>query len=104
MGLGKTVQAIVFMLHVKALANGQTRQLVVVPLSVAQNWLDELQKFSPSLSCTMYLGDMNQRTVIQKQWFDSPTDILLTTYEMCMKDEHFFQKPFDLLLVDEAHR
>ena len=44
MGLGKTLQSISFMAHMKHELNESGPFLVVVPLSVISNWLAELER------------------------------------------------------------
>ena len=50
MGLGKTVQAIAVLLDRARLGPA----LVLAPTSVAFNWVQELQRFAPSLRPVLY--------------------------------------------------
>ncbi|XP_074642312.1 chromodomain-helicase-DNA-binding protein 1-like isoform X2 [Tubulanus polymorphus] len=109
MGLGKTCQTISFMVHVNDKI--KTPHLVLCPLSVLSNWQMELKKFAPSLAVISYVGDKDTRSNIQtdirsqKNRTQYHFDVLLTTYEVCLKDEDFLCSiPWHLLVVDEAHR
>ncbi|KAG6816760.1 hypothetical protein H0H87_003155 [Tephrocybe sp. NHM501043] len=53
MGLGKTLQTIAFSAYLREHHNS-TPFLVVCPLSVMHNWLDEYQKFAPSVRALNY--------------------------------------------------
>ncbi|XP_055020875.1 chromodomain-helicase-DNA-binding protein 1-like isoform X2 [Boleophthalmus pectinirostris] len=79
--------------------------LVVSPLSVMENWRKEMQSFAPSLKILCYQGDKERRTEIQQEAKTKDFHVLLTTYEMCLRDALFFKKwKWEALVVDEAHR
>lgn len=48
MGLGKTLQALTLVLHLKE-TRAARPSLVICPTSVAENWLEEAEKFAPCL-------------------------------------------------------
>jgi ATP-dependent DNA helicase len=48
MGLGKTLQTIAFAAHLRA--TGTRPFLVVCPLSVLHNWVEEFRRFAPGVS------------------------------------------------------
>jgi SWI/SNF-related matrix-associated actin-dependent regulator of chromatin subfamily A member 5 len=50
MGLGKTLQVISFIAHLIFEAKQPGRHLVVVPLSVLFNWINELKRFCPAIA------------------------------------------------------
>ncbi|XP_015731819.2 chromodomain-helicase-DNA-binding protein 1-like isoform X2 [Coturnix japonica] len=106
MGLGKTCQTISLLLYLtKKLANKE-RSLILCPLSVLSNWKEELERFAPGLSFVTYIGNKEERYKLQQNVKEQPHfHVLLTTYEICMKDAAFL-KCFDwaALVVDEAHR
>ena len=97
MGLGKTLQVITTILKLKE--NGALNEgpiLVVVPTSLLTNWLNEIQKFAPSLRAHVYHG--TSRSLPK-----SDTDIILTTYGVVRSDkEKFLKKNFYAIIIDEA--
>ncbi|XP_015284476.1 PREDICTED: chromodomain-helicase-DNA-binding protein 1-like, partial [Gekko japonicus] len=105
MGLGKTCQAISLLVVLQ----GKLKKrpfLILCPLSVLNNWKEELEKFSPGLSFVAYAGDKEERAKLQEDLRPSDSfHVLLTTYELCLRDATFL-KSFNwvCLVVDEAHR
>ncbi|XP_053262435.1 chromodomain-helicase-DNA-binding protein 1-like [Podarcis raffonei] len=105
MGLGKTCQAISLLVVLSGKLNKRPF-LILCPLSVLNNWKQELERFSPSLSLVTYSGNKEERTELQQD-FKSNHDfhILLTTYEVCLRDTAFLKRfSWACLVVDEAHR
>nr|XP_028568103.1 chromodomain-helicase-DNA-binding protein 1-like isoform X1 [Podarcis muralis] len=105
MGLGKTCQAISLLVVLRGKLNKRPF-LILCPLSVLSNWKQELERFSPSLSLVTYSGNKEERTELQQD-FKSNHDfhILLTTYEVCLRDAAFLKRfSWACLVVDEAHR
>ncbi|XP_054858987.1 chromodomain-helicase-DNA-binding protein 1-like isoform X2 [Eublepharis macularius] len=105
MGLGKTCQTISLLVVI----SGKLKKrpfLILCPLSVLNNWKEELEKFSPGLSFVAYAGDKEERAKLQEDLRSCHSfHILLTTYELCLRDAAFL-KGFNwaCLVVDEAHR
>ncbi|KAJ3215196.1 Chromodomain-helicase-DNA-binding protein 1-like [Clydaea vesicula] len=111
MGLGKTIQAISFLTYLKFdLKIPNVQFLVVSPLSVLQNWSEEITKFSSGLNLFSYHGSklerIELRELIQNKLVEF--DVLLTTYETVINDIEFFEDKsifnWTFLIVDEAHR
>ncbi|CCE82322.1 Piso0_002042 [Millerozyma farinosa CBS 7064] len=101
MGLGKTVQCIAFLAFL--IENGISGPfLVVAPLSTLTNWEKELHRFAPSVTTLKYIGSKDQRSKLK---LESSTNIILTSYEMSIKDfpklNHINWK---YLIIDEGHR
>jgi SNF2 family DNA or RNA helicase len=82
MGLGKTVQLIATIL-----GNKKKRTLVVVPKSIVSQWVNEVRKFAPSLSCKEWDRDVN-------------ADVIIVPYSMVGKVEPI---KWDRIILDEAH-
>ena len=62
-------------------------------------------RFAPSLVVTVYVGDQDERSRIRKGVRRSAPDILLTTYDLCLRDNFFFEKRvYNTVIVDEGHR
>ncbi|KAK4701965.1 ATP-dependent DNA helicase, partial [Phenoliferia sp. Uapishka_3] len=109
MGLGKTLQTIAF---IAWLWENQVYGpfIIVVPLSVLDNWISEFRRFTPSLPLLRYYGP--DRALLRKDiYMDAngratiDTPIILTTYQIVMNDRAFLSKfTYKWLVVDEAHR
>ncbi|XP_062412778.1 chromodomain-helicase-DNA-binding protein 1-like [Sardina pilchardus] len=106
MGLGKTCQTISLLVYTKGVLGKAGPFLVLSPLSVLENWRQEMQRFSPGLSVVCYTGDKEKRAELQTELLDNGHfHVLLTTYEMCLKDSSFLKRwKWKILVVDEAHR
>lgn len=98
--------------------------LVVAPLSLIAQWQSEIALWSPDINCVVMHGSQQARDIILSYEFyyheaftpkadvqalrkknACKFDVLLTTYEICMKDIKLFTKiDWKVLIVDEAHR
>ncbi|ROL44491.1 Chromodomain-helicase-DNA-binding protein 1-like [Anabarilius grahami] len=106
MGLGKTCQTISLLAYARGCLKMNGPFLVLCPLSVLENWRQELERFCPSLSVLCYAGDKERRAELQEELKNVKNfHVLLTTYEMCLKDARFLKSwKWKILVVDEAHR
>ncbi|XP_021013979.1 chromodomain-helicase-DNA-binding protein 1-like isoform X4 [Mus caroli] len=106
MGLGKTCQTIALLIYLVGRLNDEGPFLVLCPLSVLSNWKEEMERFAPGLSCVTYTGDKEERARLQQDLRqESGFHVLLTTYEICLKDASFLKSfSWSVLAVDEAHR
>ncbi|XP_058634927.1 chromodomain-helicase-DNA-binding protein 1-like isoform X2 [Onychostoma macrolepis] len=106
MGLGKTCQTISLLAYARGCLKMNGPFLVLCPLSVLENWRQELERFCSSLSVICYTGDKERRAELQKELrSDRHFHVLLTTYEMCLKDARYLKSwKWKILVVDEAHR
>ncbi|XP_076870875.1 chromodomain-helicase-DNA-binding protein 1-like [Brachyhypopomus gauderio] len=106
MGLGKTCQTISLLVYARGYLGMKGPFLVLCPLSVMENWRGELERFSPGLSVLCYTGDKDRRAELQTRMLeDTHFHILLTTYEICLKDAKILKRrKWKILVVDEAHR
>lgn len=123
MGLGKTLQTIALLLHIYTgeapampKAVGRTpRQLslfdepfflppslIVMPTSLIHNWLNELEKFAPSLRVYVHTGS-NRIRGDEFEKSISGCQIVLTSYGIVRQDIHFLSNyPFHYLILDES--
>ncbi|KAM0750458.1 hypothetical protein T439DRAFT_326425 [Meredithblackwellia eburnea MCA 4105] len=109
MGLGKTLQTIAFLAW---LWENQVYgpYLIVVPLSVLDNWISEFARFTPTIPTLRYYGA--DRVGLRKfirlgadGRATAETPIVLTTYQIVINDRSFLSKfRYKWLVVDEAHR
>ncbi|XP_069744831.1 chromodomain-helicase-DNA-binding protein 1-like isoform X2 [Narcine bancroftii] len=103
MGLGKTCQSISLLLYLTGRQKEKGPFLILCPLSVVKNWTEELEGFAPQLSFVVYTGDKDTRIALQQDLENF--HVLLTTYEICLKDASFLRRfNWSVLIVDEAHR
>ncbi|KAI5120994.1 hypothetical protein M0805_000455 [Coniferiporia weirii] len=126
MGLGKTLQTISFCAFHRERSNQPF--LVVCPLSVLHNWMDEFEKFAPKIPVVMYHGTPAdraelRRTVMrptkdeeeeadsdasprkQKRRKEKKPHVVVTTYEMIIRDrKHLTNHKWGYIVVDEGHR
>ncbi|TKS74852.1 Chromodomain-helicase-DNA-binding protein 1-like [Collichthys lucidus] len=105
MGLGKTCQTISLLVYASGALGKKGPFLVLSPLSVMENWRTELEGFAPSLTVLCYKGDKERRAELQREADTQDFNVLLTTYELCLKDASFLRRwKWTVLVVDEAHR
>lgn len=114
MGLGKTIQIIAFLLSQR-----KSKSIVVVPTSVIYNWMDEFEKFAPSIKIGLVHGSKSKRDKVLrdfkrglgikieeenlKEKSYEKYDVLLTTYGSLKNDEKAYENlSFDYCIIDEA--
>ncbi|KAK7049392.1 putative ATPase [Paramarasmius palmivorus] len=66
MGLGKTLQTISFTAYLREITAHPDPILIVCPLSVVHNWIDEYKKFAPEIPVLMYLGTPDERAELRR--------------------------------------
>ena len=75
--------------------------LVIAPASVVHNWMNELQRFAPSLMACNYTGDVTSRCDKRKalmRW-----DVVVTTYHTLRSDiELLATLQFGIVVFDES--
>ncbi|KAK8845307.1 hypothetical protein IAR55_006020 [Kwoniella newhampshirensis] len=114
MGLGKTLQTISFLAHLRSKGTWGPF-LIVCPLSVLNNWIMEFEKFCPGIPVLMYHGTPEHRAELRATRLQPPVQpgandtstfpIVVTTYEITMKDRQFLSGfLWKFIVVDEGHR
>jgi len=110
MGLGKTVQTIGFLSHLRA-KGILGPYLVIGPLSTLSNWVSEFKRWTPSIPVILYHGTKQERAEKRMEHMPTSTPIkpnfpvIVTSYEVVMADRKFLSKyNFKYLVVDEGHR
>jgi SNF2-related domain/SNF2 Helicase protein/Helicase conserved C-terminal domain len=104
MGLGKTVQAIAMLVSEREElgrdALGPT--LVVCPMSVARQWVAEVQRFAPELRVHLHHG--SDRLANEELWRKvREVDVVVTSYDIATRDvDALAEVEWDRLLMDEA--
>lgn len=78
MGLGKTLQTLSLICHLKENWNHTGPSLVVCPLSVLYSWCQEVDKWAPSLKCLRFHASQTDSIASQSL---AKYDIVVTTYD-----------------------
>lgn len=86
MGLGKTLQVIAFLAAIAEQDEGkQTQQkaektakrfLIVAPLSVLPNWMEQFERFAPTVATAMYIGAQADRAAMQATVTSSKAEVV----------------------------
>ena len=96
MGLGKTIQTIALIALLREQENYLGPHLIVAPLSTLSNWIEEFEKWTPSVPALLYHGNQDKRKELRHtQLFKNldgnrPTGkfpVVCTSPEMVMRDE-----------------
>ena len=99
MGLGKTLQTIAHLSLEKDSGRMTEPCLILMPTSLIGNWQREFKKFAPHLELLILHGP--KREVRRRELPNA--DVVLTTYPLLLRDiEHFRDRDFHLLILDEA--
>ncbi|BHF58101.1 SWI/SNF-related matrix-associated actin-dependent regulator of chromatin sub A member 5 [Sparganum proliferum] len=106
MGLGKTLQTIALLGYVKHYRGKNGPFLIIVPKSTLSNWMQEVKKWVPSLRPVCLIGSQEDRLrTIREEILPGNWDILVTSYEMCIKEKPVLRRyNYVYLVIDEAHR
>jgi SNF2 family DNA or RNA helicase len=95
MGLGKTLQALAIILE----KTGQGPCLVVAPTSVCMNWLQEADRFAPTLNMHV-LANRNRRKLVQSL---KEFDVLVTSYTLLQQEAKLLAgMDWQIIVLDEA--
>lgn len=105
-GLGKTLQSIAFIGHIKFVMQQSGPFLVLAPLSTLPNWQNEFERWCPDLRVVKYHGNKQQRDLMKKEaLIAGKFDVCITNYESARSDEGVLtQFVWRVLVMDEAHR
>lgn len=86
MGLGKTLQTIAFLGWLTYHQHVSGPHLIIVPLSVIANWMNEFKRFLPQMRVLkLHSSDPNERDRVRKfvlPQLHEQYDVVVTTYEM----------------------
>ncbi|KAM1169870.1 hypothetical protein TB2_020031 [Malus domestica] len=116
MGLGKTIQAITYLMLLKHLNDDPGPHLIVCPASVLENWERELKKWCPSFTVLQYHGAARsayskELNSLSKTGLPPPFNVILVCYSLFerhsaqQKDDRKILKrwQWSCVLMDEAH-
>lgn len=100
MGLGKTLQAISMLLDAKN-SQEEMHTLIVSPASLVYNWKEEFQKYAPTLTVNLVVGNQQERAEIIHKYKES--DVLVTSYDLLKRDiAEYSDVSFTYQIIDEA--
>ncbi|HEC90080.1 MAG TPA: DEAD/DEAH box helicase [Alphaproteobacteria bacterium] len=104
MGLGKTIQVLSLLLVLGRKKKGKQPSLLVAPASLLANWMQEIERFAPSLKAliihpsAMTAERMRQLTPDQFAGFD----LAITSYGTLLRSPVLADTNWRLLVLDEA--
>uniref|UniRef100_A0A0N5BZ03 Chromatin-remodeling complex ATPase chain Iswi n=1 Tax=Strongyloides papillosus TaxID=174720 RepID=A0A0N5BZ03_STREA len=106
MGLGKTLQTISLLGYMKHYKGINGPFLIILPKSTITNWENEFHKWCPTLKTVVLKGTVEERNEIIKECIlPSKFEVLLTNYELVMKNMSVLQKfTWKYIVIDEGHR
>lgn len=114
MGLGKTIQTISLIALLREKEKYLGPHLIVAPLSTLSNWVEEFQKWTPSVPVLLYHGDPAKReelrtTKITKHLQNGrPTSkfpVVCTSYDIILRDKNYLSHiNWEFIIIDEGHR
>ena len=98
MGLGKTLQALTLLQKAKEV-DGPMPTLVIAPTTVVFNWENEIQKFTPDLTCLKIQGADRKGLFKEIPNYD----IIITSYALVRRDIAKLKKfKFRYVILDES--
>ncbi|XP_067932031.1 DNA excision repair protein ERCC-6-like isoform X3 [Watersipora subatra] len=113
MGLGKTIQVIAFLSGLFDAEEAKTI-IIVMPLSLIENWRSEFDKWAPGIQVQTYHGGSARERARCTAKIQRRGGVLLTSYGMIVsaaellakKDGESFGREFkyDYVILDEGHK
>lgn len=112
MGLGKTLQSISILVYMQEYQNQNGPHLIVVPKSTLSNWINEIERWAPTLKAVKFHGTKEERIQLAREVMEPAQrdenrrwNVCVTTYEVCNMDRQVLNKfAWSYLIIDEAHR
>lgn len=106
MGLGKTLQTISLLGYLKHYRNIPGPHMVIVPKSTLQNWVNEFERWCPSIKTVCLTGNKDQRAaIIRDVMMPGDWDVCITSYEIVIREKACFKRfNWRYVVIDEAHR
>lgn len=106
MGLGKTLQTISFLGYLRYIEKIPGPFLVIAPKSTLNNWLREINRWTPDVNAFILQGDKEERAeLIQKKLLGCDFDVVIASYEIIIREKSPLKKiNWEYIIIDEAHR
>ena len=86
-----------------AVKSRMNKGIIVCPAGLKLNWSREAQAWI-NRSSTVVSGTKKRRTRLYKEFAEADRGILILSYETLRSDLTLVDMPYDVLIVDEAHR
>ena len=104
MGLGKTVQVLALLQarRLRRPSDGVRRpSLIVAPLSVVHNWVEEAARFTPRMTVVSYSGPRRKKLLPEVE--EGRWNLVVTTYGLLRRDVTELREiELDYVVLDEA--
>ena len=106
MGLGKTLQTVSFLGYLRYLEKIPGPFLVIAPKSTLNNWLREINRWTPEVEAFILQGDKEERAnLIETRLLYCNFDVVIASYEIIIREKASFRKfDWQYIIIDEAHR
>ncbi|KAM3077101.1 putative ATPase [Clarireedia jacksonii] len=114
MGLGKTIQTISLIALLREKENYLGPHLIIAPLSTLSNWIEEFEKWTPSVPVLLYHGTPAQRKELSRTRMmkhikgnrpDEKFPVVCTSPEIVLRDHAELSKiNWEFIIIDEGHR
>jgi len=103
MGLGKTIQVLGFLSVVKK-KNNKKASLLIIPASLIFNWINEIEKFFPSLQYFIAHPDSQpeKKVKVKSKQALNELDLVITTYALAQKYNWLVNYSWNYIILDEA--
>ena len=112
-GLGKTLQTISLICHLKETEDRTGPSVVICPLSVLESWYNEIKRWAPSLKVLRLHANSKQLTEVIKRNMTNAdeggflsSDVVVTTYDVAKSASTkslWARLRFNLCVLDEGH-
>ncbi|QLQ79545.1 hypothetical protein HG537_0C01920 [Torulaspora globosa] len=106
MGLGKTLQTIAFLGYLRYIEKNPGPFLVIAPKSTLNNWLRELNRWTPEVNAFILQGTKEERSeIVRNKLLACDFDVAVASYEIIIREKSSFKKiDWQYIVIDEAHR
>ncbi|QLG71129.1 hypothetical protein HG535_0B01670 [Zygotorulaspora mrakii] len=106
MGLGKTLQTISFLAYLRYVEKTPGPFFVIAPKSTLNNWLREINRWTPEVSAFIIQGDKQERAeLLRDKLLMCDFDVVIASYEIVIREKASFKKiDWQYIVIDEAHR
>jgi ATP-dependent DNA helicase len=109
MGLGKTIQTISLIALLRETENYLGPHLIIAPLSTLSNWIQEFQKWTPSVPVILYHGNPQEREKLRNNRMMKHMDrgkptgrfpVVCTSYDIILRDKMSLSKiNWELIII-----